>query len=360
VIIDSHAHIFPFLGAPAGYASSAEHLRWLQLYVATHGQPARRLRDHGAVSERGLADLPITGQERLRSVDFRVEENGRFVWRDGKEQLYTHFMPPSLQTNSSSAEYLLTEMAYADVDVAILQNAHLYGRLNEYFASASARYPGRFIGLAEVDEARAGDPSQVAHLRSAVRDLGLRGLYYANRGLLPCGYRYGLDDERFEPLWEEIARLGVPIFWEILGLPDSSEATLLAQLDRLDRWADRHPEIPCVYTHGFAPGLLREPIPEPVHAILHRQQFLIEVLYPISWGREHEYPYTELEGPLRTLVREVGASRLVWGSDMPNVLRHCTYAQSLEYLRRHLRTIGCRDVDNVLSGNLRQLFGIEG
>ena len=358
MIVDSHAHVFPFLGAPAGYPSSADHLRWLQLYVASHKQPVRRLRDHAAVAERGLADHPITEPGRLRDVGFRVEENGRFVWEHGGEELYIHFMPPSLQTNACTTEYLLAEMAYCGVDVAVLQNAHLYGRLNAYFAAACARHPGRFVGLAEVDEARAGDDDQLASLRSAVEDEGLRGLYYANRGLLFCGYRHGLDDDRYEPLWEEVGRLGIPVFWEIQGLPESTPPNLLAQLERLGRWADRHPDIPCVYTHGFAPGLLTGDVPEPVAGILRREQFLIEVLYPISWGREHEYPYPQLEAPLRTLLRLVGTERLVWGSDMPNVLRHCTYAQSLEYLRRHLRTLGVADPDPVLGGNVRRLFGL--
>ena len=37
----------------------------------------------------------------------------------------------------------------------MLQNAHLYGRLNEYFAAAAAQFPGKLIALAEVDEVNA-------------------------------------------------------------------------------------------------------------------------------------------------------------------------------------------------------------
>ncbi|HLH74228.1 MAG TPA: hypothetical protein VKX96_13150, partial [Chloroflexota bacterium] len=139
MIIDSHAHIFPFLGLAAGYPSQADHMQVLQQYMAAHAQPVRRLRDHVIVTEQTLADLPLDGPHRLRNVGFHVEENGRFVWTSGGVELYIHFMPPSLQLNASSPEYLLAEMAYAEVDVAVLQNAHLYGRLNEYFAAAMAR-----------------------------------------------------------------------------------------------------------------------------------------------------------------------------------------------------------------------------
>ena len=44
---------------------------------------------------------------------------------------------------------------------------------------------------------------------------------------------------------------------------------------------------------------------------------------------------------------------------MPNVLRHCTYAQSLEYLRRHAEFIPDEDMDLILGGNLARLFHID-
>jgi predicted TIM-barrel fold metal-dependent hydrolase len=37
---------------------------------------------------------------------------------------------------------------------------------------------------------------------------------------------------------------------------------------------------------------------------------------------------------VQTLYQSVGRERLIWGSDMPNVERNCTYRQSLHYLRR--------------------------
>src|SRR6266545_5812687 len=93
--------------------------------------------------------------------------------------------------------------ARAGVDVAVLQNARLYGRLNRFFANAARRYPDKFIGLADVDEARADTEEQITTLRRAVRELGLRGLYYANRGLFADGYRRMFDDPAFDPFWEE-------------------------------------------------------------------------------------------------------------------------------------------------------------
>ena len=188
-------------------------------------------------------------------------------------------------------------------------------------------------------------------------ELGLRGLYFANRAYYKCGYRVSFDDPRFDGLWDVIERLGIPVFWELSPVPSGGDAPIAGEIARLLRWADRHPSIRCVYTHGLAPELLAGELAEPVGELLRREQFLIEVLYPIHWGREHEYPYPELHPTIRTLYRRAGAERLIWGSDMPNLERNCTYRQGLDYLRRSLEGFAsAHEVDRILGGNVVDLF----
>jgi len=358
MIIDSHAHIFPFLGSAAGFGSADEHLRWLQFYVVGHSQPVRRLRDNAIVRGETLASLPLDSPIALARVHFRVEENGRFVWDHQGETLYTHFMPPSMQSNTCTPELLLAQMAYVGVDVAVLQNAHLYGRLNNHFAQAMQRYPGKFVGLAEVYEINVHAESQLDHLRTAVRELGLRGLYFANRGYFMDAYRVSYDHPMYEVFWETVRELGIPVFWELAGVPANTQKAYFRELDRLHLWAERYPDIPAILTHGLAPDLLKDPLPEPVAALLAHPQVWVEILYPISWGQTHEYPYPELRPALRALYDRLGGQRLVWGSDMPNVERNCTYRQSLDYLRFHADFISSEDMDRILGGNLVGLFGL--
>src|SRR5690606_2322877 len=45
--------------------------------------------------------------------------------------------------------------------------------------------------------------------------------------------------------------------------------------------------------------------------------------YPFPVAREH----------LKRLVDRVGAERLIWGSNFPNVRRACTYRQALDFIR---------------------------
>lgn len=357
MIVDSHMHVFPFLGGPCGFSSLEEHLRFLQLYISTHTNPVRRLRDHAVVEDRRPLSGPPVAPDRLLDAGFRVGKHGRFEWTLDGEDYYLSFLPPSLQNMESPPDFIIQQMAHAGVDCGVLQNAHLYGRLEEYFADAVRRYPGSFIGLAGVDESKADTPEEIARLRSSIAELGLRGLYYANRGLFSEGYRRSFDDESFDPFWEEVRSLRIPVFWEIGGVPEPTREKLLDEIDRLSRWATRYPDIPCVYTHGFAPDLLQGAPPEPVARILRSEQFTIEVLYPIHFGRDHQYPYHELRPVLRSLYDAVGAERLVWGSDMPNVERNCTYRQSLEYMYTGFDFVPASDMDLILGGNVLRLLG---
>jgi predicted TIM-barrel fold metal-dependent hydrolase len=327
--------------------------------MATHGEPVRRQADHVQVHEQTLHDGRLVDASSLLAVGFRVGQCGRFEWQSNGTPMYLQYFPPSLQTMESPAEFILQQMARAGVDRAVLQNARPYGRLNEYFADAIETYPNKFIGLADVDEAHAHTPAEIARLRRAICEQGLRGVYYANRALFSIGYTHAFDDPVFDPYWEEVRGLGVPVFWEIFGAPlASDEAQLLAEIERFNRWTKRWPDIPGVWTHGLTPELL-DRMPEPLEQLLHNEHVLIEILYPIYWGRVHAYPYPELRPALQTLHRYVGGERLVWGSDMPNVERNCTYNQSLTYLVAVAEGwLPGPDLDKILGLNVLRLLGV--
>ena len=182
-------------------------------------------------------------------------------------------------------------------------------------------------------------------------------LYYANRALFTTGYAHAFDDPIFDPFWEEVSGLGIPVFWEVVGVPDpNSQDDLLREIARLNRWLERWPRVRWSLDARLQPRDSRA-MPEPLAALLARDQLMVEILYPIHWARTHEYPFSELRPALRTLQQKVGAERLVWGSDMPNVERNCTYRQSLEYVR--LNTDGwlpSAELDAILGLNVLRLL----
>jgi predicted TIM-barrel fold metal-dependent hydrolase len=138
-------------------------------------------------------------------------------------------------------------------------------------------------------------------------------------------------------------------------LPRPTSENYLREIDRVVNVLRRFPALRSVLTHGLTPTDILQRA-EPIQRLLELDNVIVEVLFPISWGRNHDYPFVELRPVLRELHRLVGAGRLCWGSDLPNVERNCTYRQSLEYLLRLAGFLSPAELDLILGDNLADLF----
>jgi predicted TIM-barrel fold metal-dependent hydrolase len=361
-ILDSHAHIFPFLGGSSGYDSIATHMRYFQKDMCNSSHPVRRVADNALVTDQKLWDGVDPGPGGLLDVKFRVGRCGRLIWTSQGIDYYMQFQSPTLQAMESPPDFIVAQMDYAGVERVVLQNAHLYGRLNEYFGEALKTFPCRFIGLADLDEPNAHTDREIARLVDGAERLGLKGVYYTSGGLFTNNFRRHLDDAIFEPYWREIERLGFVVYWDIEAHPRPTPDDYLEQLRRFGRWQKRHPNVPSVLVHGISDMLLTEggyDLPIDVLEACRRPNVLLEVLFPIAVGRTEEYPFLKAQTCVRHLYEMFGAEKLAWGSDLPNVERYCTYHQSLDYIRRHCQFLSSDEKNAILGGNLLRLFRLE-
>ena len=85
-----------------------------------------------------------------------------------------------------------------------------------------------------------------------------------------------------------------------------------------------------------------------------------EILYPIGWGGKMEYPYPRAVAHARQLIETYGVDRFLWGSDMPNVARYCTFRQSLTYIADHAPFLSDADRRKLFRDNALALYGGEG
>jgi predicted TIM-barrel fold metal-dependent hydrolase len=108
---------------------------------------------------------------------------------------------------------------------------------------------------------------------------------------------------------------------------------------------------------GFFAKAGRWEFPDDLLRTYKRDNLWLEVMYPISWGGVWDYPYPEAQALIRDLRDKLGAEKLVWGSDMPNVERFCTYTQSLDYVRRHCDFLTPHEKDRILGGNVANICG---
>ena len=359
MIIDSHAHAFPPMGGPSGFVSSERHAMYTQHGLAHHHQPVRRFSDQTQVREQTLCDGEDVTLDGLTDVGFRGGGFGRLAWTAAGEDCYLQYLPPTLTNLSAPPELMVAQMDYVGVDRAVLQTGHLYGRLNGYLAGAVREFPERFWALAMIDEWRADSPSQLRTLERAIADLGLHGLWFQTSALEQHGRAEMVDDPAFRPFWDSVREMGIPVYLNATAAGPGPEP-YLAQLAAFGRWLERYPDIPVMYPHGLSLyRFMRDgevSIPEEAWRALEAPNLVVEILIPIFQGAIWEYPYVEAQPIIREYYERLGADKMAWGSDMPNVERHCTYRQSLDYLRLHCDFIPPGDMAKICGGNVARLF----
>ncbi|MEO8857588.1 MAG: amidohydrolase family protein [Burkholderiaceae bacterium] len=360
-VIDIHCHIFPPLAGAGGFTDAATHLLHQQRAMHVHGnQPYRRTRDHTVLSERPLWDAQDASENgRNTDCEFRVGRCGRFEWGRGASEGYVQFLPPTLREMECAPEVVVRQMEYAGIATAVLQNDHIYGNLAEYFAQASRDYPGRFLGLAQVEEGFADQDLELERVADQFDRLGMRGLYYTTTGLFRNGYRRKPDDPAFDRLWALVAQRDVPVFW--VHSAKSPIGDYADEMRHLARIVEKHPSIRHVLVHGVPTSLYAQPngslaLPAVLTELLDSGRVSAEILYPIGVGGRQEYPYTACLTPIRHLLDRFGAQRFAWGSDAPNVERYCTYRQSLSYLWNHADFLSDQDRRRIFRDNALALF----
>ena len=79
---------------------------------------------------------------------------------------------------------------------------------------------------------------------------------------------------------------------------------------------------------------------------------------------DRRFPCTYFPAPERSIRIRLQERPIVFeyydrlGSDMSNVERHCTYRQSLDYLRNHCDFIPAKGMNKICGGDVARLFEI--
>lgn len=363
MIIDGHAYCFPPLGRTNGFSTVRDHLRYIQREMADHHQPVWRLRDGIRGTNSLLADPDDLTLDGLRAVDFRPGGYGRFVWTVDGDAYAKQYLPPYLTALSHPPEMLIAQMDYVGIAQAVLHATPIMGFLNDYLAGCVRRYPDRLRGLASIREweiERQPDGC-VAEVKRAYAK-GLCGLQFLVNGR----YRYGVHEpwhrDACRPFWDGVVALGRPIFFTIAPpFPGATIEDYLVQLRLWRDWLQCYPAIPAVLTHGFPwRFFLTEhglELPTELFEPFQASSAKLELLLPIALGDVWEYPFVELQPTIVQLVETLGADRLIWGTDMPNVERYCNYRQTLDAYRVHLQDVLSEaDLAQLLGGSIADVF----
>ena len=358
-IIDAHFHIFPRFGTGSGPGNDAFPLKLWQYHLRDFTDFWRK--SDGKRVKQKLLDYPSDSIHDIPDINFRMGRNGQAeLTVDGVDYIMQMY-PASLENLDAPPERMIAEMNAAGVDMGVLQSDHVYGsRIDEYYCDAMQRHPGMFIALAQIWEPDADQPEQLQRLERAVSEFGCQGLYFGVELFALDNFVDHLDDAKFEPLWQQVRELDLSVWWYLDARRQDRAAGFLQFIGELHRWAEAHPDIPSVLTHGLIPATIIREIgaPQEVMSLLRRPGVHAEVLMPAKWP---DYPFPEGQQMLRQWRDELGAEKLLWGSDMPySGGTWCTYRQAVDFIRVHCDFLSRAEKALILGGNAARMFGLQG
>lgn len=354
MIIDCHVHAFPDFAGASGHADAQTH-RALQ---------QARIRDwYGRMvsSSLDLSDAAQPGED----VGFRIGRYGRYEWKKNGRDCWLQRFPPSMDKIEWPPEQMIANMDAVGVQVGILQSGYMQtDYCRTYFAECVERFPGRFVSMVgsayDANQSDAYLQGELDKLKFAVEHQYAKGVY--------AGHKKGqaIDDARYDKFWTLLSDLGLPHTF-LTGF--CGKAEYLDSLDRIDRVLTRFPDLRIVI--GHLGGNVRPPghpeysdTFEDLMKVLRHRNAYFEVGYVMAyenwtlWGRDYEYPYPQHTELCRRFHSEIGAQRMMWGSDMPNNQRSCTYLQLLDTVRLHFDFLDDRGRTDVLGGTAARLYGI--
>jgi predicted TIM-barrel fold metal-dependent hydrolase len=151
-----------------------------------------------------------------------------------------------------------------------------------------------------------------------------------------------------EEFWRACEQLALPV---AVFAPDD--------LVELVRVLERHPRLRLIVDHlglGVYPGCgdpFRGLEALPRLAEFEGVRIKVSGLVEVSAER---YPFADVRDRLAAALEMFGARRLIWGSNHPVVLQHCSYAESLEFVRS-CEFLQAEDLRWILAGTLQELLG---
>ncbi len=356
-IIDAHYHIFPPPGSQREGIDPALRAKLLQYHARECNNFWRK--DDGSHTDEQFLRFDSNNLDDMPDVNFRLTQFGQVdITVDGVDYTMQLF-PPTQADNDAPPERMVAEMNMVGVDMGVLQCDHVYGDLNEYFADARKKFPGRFIGLAQIWEPEADSTDRLILLERGISEYGNKGIYFSVEPLSVMQMDVSLNDPKFDPLWNLVQQLEIPVFWFLDDRTHNRIEMFMRRVAELDEWTQRHPDIPSIITHGLVPAAIIHDIgiPDELIEVLKRPNSLAEILFPAKWP---VYPYPEGQKQLKELRDAVGAEKLIWGTDSPHSMSAwCTYRQSLEFIQLHCDFLTQDEKDLILGLNTARLFGIE-
>lgn len=263
--------------------------------------------------------------------------NGRSMFMGEERQM----LPPFMIDGRNSAEVFLSNMNYAQVSAAVVTQEFIDGIQNDYLENVSKRFPGRFFVFGMCEFRKPGFLNQAISLMQR----GFRGIKIpAARLFLPEG-RVMLNSDEMMAMFHLMEEHEM-----ILGIELADGDTQVGEMEEI---ITECPRLKIVIGHF---GMVTTPGWMEQIKLAHHENVFIDS-GGITWLFNSEfYPFPSAIKAIREAIEEVGADKLMWGSDYPRTITAITYRMSYDFVTK---SNGLSDDEKrkFLSTNAKNFFG---
>lgn len=305
-------------------------MQWQGRVIDAHAHVVRAL-----CGFNGLGEMYPLGQGRVR-------------WATGEEAV---ILPDG--KDCWTPEDLISLMDQNQVERAVLMQGSYLGFCNEYAAQAQQTYPDRLSAMGCLDPYAKHAPRILRHL---IEELGMKGIKIemgADVGLCSYHPEFRINAPCMAPIFSYAQQRDFPI---AIDMSPAGQPHL--QVEELADMLERYPDTRVVVEHLFYPSAGDEEILKRAMERLKRfENLMFSTAAMPNAVPSDVYPFATVQGLLKIARDIVGAKRLMWGTDVPTTLLHCSYEAQKNYILEG-GVFHNEELQNIYYGNAKRFYGL--
>jgi len=282
------------------------------------------------------------GGVKIEPLGFGMVNEGGNVYR---------FLPPEYKDHQVPIEIVLSYMNENGIDKAVILQNPCYGDQRDYVKEVQKNNPGRFAALGMIDPRNKKEV--IKQMEIYIKDYGFVGFKIEVPDV-----QLVLDESDF--LWEKVMEMDAVVALD-LGW---RKGPFDYNIDRFENVMKKFPNMKTVLCHLGVSKLwdMSQDYPFP---LLQRTLNLLDInkdnLYFDFSGlqdteKHGDYPWPRTLSYLKAVKETRGLDRVMWGSDMPMILRYCTYRQTLTCYTNHCDFLTSDDYKKILYSNANRIY----
>lgn len=275
---------------------------------------------------------------------------GKVRFLDGNEQ---QVMPSWCGDRSFSAEKLIALMDEACIDKAVLLHGLLYGLQNEYIYECAKKFSNRLIASGSMDPCIENAEQILERLIHHFQFRILKFEISTGAGMTGLHSNLKIDGKEFSKIFKEAEKYGVTIVLDI-----GSRGMKSYQIEEMINAAQTYSSVKFVLCHLLAVnGKEMEQWKKDIKRLSDCKNIWFDFT-AVPWNVGETYPFKISADIIFEAKQIIGSDRMMWGSDVPQLLVINEYKKLYDFLLLDQR-FSRQELDNFLYKTAMKVYGIK-